>query len=242
MLSFNKDNDKIYFDQLPKGTQAIVKVLILEAAESRSGPEGYKPDDECIEELDCRRRDGFIPNRDNLGGLIYRNFSNLMDYYASGHLPMHVKAEEVIEQQVSYTFENIAEDIYNDYKDLFDKHELTKDDANYNTIQEIAETYPEFKEVLDEIEDYESNSLSCNESSIMHELRFMYHGKDAKGRHRASVSAAINTEAPYHRSNISWSPNTFCEGAKEIEITWTTQADLKVKLKKALAKCSKEIF
>lgn len=69
----------------------------------------------------------------------------------------------------------------------------------------------------------------------------MYHGQEA-GIHKASVSVAINTEGPYHRSHIPWSPDTFCEGTKEIEISWKTESGLKKKLVKALKQAKEEVL
>lgn len=236
------DDNSVYFDALPKSIQKIVKDLILDAAENRNGPEGWISDEEAIEKVECYARPGFIPHSFNKGGLEYRNFTDLMSYWGGGHHVAHKDADKEIERQIEYNFQALREDTFEKFNELLTSKGLKESDCKYHTIQELVDKGDlELKNVLKYIEDNECEYLSGQDSSIMHSIRFMYHGK-VDGVHYASVSAAINTEGPYHRSHISWAPDVFCEGAKEIEIKWTNQKELKVKLKKALAKVTKEIF
>jgi hypothetical protein len=243
-ISFSTSIDKnsVYFDLLPKGTQELVKDLIMQTAEDREGPEGLKLDEEAIEEIECRSRDGFIAHSFNYGGLEYNNFTDLMAYWGGGYSVAHKGAANEIERQIEYKFQMIRESTFDKFKELLTAKKLTVEDCTYNTMQEIVDKGDEeLQPVLRYIKDYEDQYLSGDDSSIMHSIRFMYHGK-VNGKHIASVSAAVNTNGPCHRSHISWAPGVFCEGAKEVEIEWTNQRELRAKLKKALAKVSKEVF
>jgi hypothetical protein len=191
------------FDSLPQATQDLVRELLEDAARGRGGPDCWKPHDDCFEEIECHSRDGFIPFGHNRGGLTYRNFTTLLDYYGGGYNAAHKGANDEIWRQINL----------------------------------VLDERPESAEASDEHLD----ALGSDDSSIMHEIRFMYHGCE-NGVHRASVSCAVNTEGPYHRSHISWAPNVFCEGAKEVEITWKTDGGLARKLKRALAETSKAVF
>jgi hypothetical protein len=230
-----------YFEELPESTQTIVRELILEAAADRSGPEGFKQDDECMEDVECHSRDGFIAFDHNRGGLCYRNFATLSDYNSGGYTPAHKRAAAEIAGQIEYSYKLLAESTYERFKALLDSKGLTAKDCLYHVLDELCRTDESLKPVRRYVEDGESEVLSSDNDTVMHELRVMYHGVEG-GIHSASVSAALNTEAPYHRSSISWLPGAFCEGAKEVEIEWTTDAELTAALKSALSTVSKEIF
>jgi hypothetical protein len=226
-----------YFESLPKSTQEIVRDLLLEVAKDRNGPEGYKYDKECIEEIECRSRDGFIAFASNRGGLTYQNFTDLMGYFGGGYQVAHKKAQAEIERQIEYGLECANETFFTDNKEQLEKLGFTQKSVSYHALYDAGHGG-----LAERLSEYEHENLSGDDSSIMHEFRFLYHGVNEAGEHEASVSAAINTEGPYHRSSISWAPGVFCEGAKEIEITWKTETQLKARLEKALKNCSKEIF
>lgn len=249
----NKENNKNkvlgYFEALPKSTQGIVSDTILKVIGKRRGPEGYRLDRDCIQNLECHSRDGFSPYSHNKGGLVYQNFTNLMDYFGSGHTPAHEEAAKEIERQTNQVYESVSQDVYEGHKPLCLKLNIGENEATYHSIREFTKTSEsltedeteELYEMLREIENLEGERLTNESSSIMHELRFMYHGKES-GVHTASVSAALNTEGPYHRTSISWAPSVFCEGSKEVEIKWRNNKELKEKLEKALKLVSKAIF
>ena len=231
-----------YFETLPKSTQDIMRDALIKAGDERKGPSGYLDDKDCIKEIECHSRDGFIRSSQNFGGLMYRNFADLMDYFGGGYVPAHKGAAKEIQKQIDYAHEMLSKSIFENFGELLISKGLNENDCNYYKIQDLVDQGDdELKEVLRSIENGELESLSGSENSIMHELRVMYHGCE-KGVHKASVSAALNTEGPYHRSHISWAPNIFCEGAKEIDINWRNNAELKQKLNKALAKVSKATF
>lgn len=235
------ENNNGYFEALPKSTQELVREALIEAAENRSEPKGWKPDDECIESIECVSRDGFIPFSHNRGGLTYRNFTDLMSYYGSGHRCNHAEADKEIEKQIEYSLKLASEATFEKFKSIMEARKITKEECTYCNLEELEKKFPELNKAVQYIQEAELECLGDSDSSIMHEFRFMYHG-EINGIHHASVSTAINTEGPYHRTHISWAPNVFCEGSKEIEITWRTESGLKRKLIKVLAMASKEIF
>ena len=229
-----KRSNETYFEELPQAVQDLVRELIIEAAEDRNGPDGWKPNDECIENVECHSRDGFIPFSHNKGGLEYNNFTQLSDYWGGGYSVAHAKAQAEIERQIEYSLQCAHETFEtNNAEEL---KGIPADKRNYHDLYELGHG-----KLAEKLSNTEHENLCGDESSIMHSFRFLYHGCE-DGIHSASVSAAVNTEGPYHRSHISWAPNVFCEGAKEVEITWRTESGLKRKLKKALADVSKAIF
>lgn len=211
------------WDTLPEKTRDMVREMILSAAEDRKGPECWKSDEECIEELEYRSRDGFSAFDSNRGGITYNNFCTVADYDSGGSSPSHEKAAKEIQSQIDYCLEYARESFFEKNAELLTRLGFTKETVNYHDLYDNKASA-----LADELSEYERDSMSDDSSSIMHEFRFLYHGKDASGIHTASVSAAVNTEGPYHRSSI--------------EITWKNTAELKRKLAKALTQVSKEIF
>lgn len=204
------------YNDLSDSTKNLIKELILEH-QKQIEPSGYKNPKDAFEEIEFERRDGFIPNSLNKGGLLWRNFTTLREYYGSGYEPANQKAAKEIERQINYDHE-ISLKVFKE------KFPNEKSDINNDNYYEIL-----------------SRNLSDDYSSIMHEIRFMYHGVENK-KHYASISVALNTEGPYHRSHISWAPNVFCEAAKEVEIRWSNNTELKSKLNKHLKKLINEMF
>ena len=238
-----KNDANGYFESLPEAIQTIVRDLILDAAGNKGGPECYKRDEDAIESIECQVRSGFIPFDHNRGGLVYQNFTDLSAYWGGGYSCNHKDAAKDIERQIEYSLKMAADATYDRFKAFFDAAKIPKSKINYCDLVELQENSNSdtYDEIVSYIQDAETECLSGDYSSIMHEIRFMYHGEE-NGIHRASVSAAVNTEGPYHRSHISWAPGVFCEGSKEVEITWRTEGGLKRKLKKALAEVSKAVF
>lgn len=210
------NQNEMNFDKLDKKTKDIIYDLI-NVNQDLIKPEGYKDSKDCFLKEECVYRDGFIFKSYNKGGIYWRNFTTLEAYWNSGHQPKNKDAAKSIQKQI----EDSEEFVLKTFKKNFPKE---KPDINNDNFYEILYAY-----------------LTSDYSSIMHEIQFMYHGFDNK-KHTASVSVALNTEAPYHRSHISWAPNVFCEAAKEIEISWSTNTELKNKLDKLLKKLIKEIF
>jgi hypothetical protein len=197
----------------------------------------------AIEELECHSRDGFIASSHNKGGFRVRVFTDIATLNNSGYVVAHEKAQAEIERQIEYGYKQASEITYERFKAFFDAHKIEPKDVNYCHLSnlQIKSGSNTFDEVVEYIQDAEHECLGGSENTIMFEVRFMYHGCE-NGIHSASVSAAVNTESPYHREKISWAPNVFCEGGKEVEITWRKNNGLKLKLKRALNKVTSEVL
>ncbi len=189
-----------------------------------------------IETIECEARDGFIPYSHNKGGFTCIGFTYVGNIVGSGYFPSHKEAATDIQKQQDYMLECLSEEIYAKYKELFDSLGLTDKDGYYHKIGDIAEKDPRFEKVQSDIENGEC-CMGDGQDSVMYELRVMYHDDN-----KASVSAVVNTEGPYHRSFISWAKDVFCEGAKEVGIEWVDKNDYATKLKDALDTVIKPIF
>jgi hypothetical protein len=224
-----------YFDELPQSTQEIVRDAILETASNKRGPDCWKSHEESIDSIECHSRDGFIPHSYNRGGLDYNNFTDLMSYWGGGYSVTHKAAQKEIERQIDYSLECALESFKDSHAEEI--KDIPADKLNYHDLYEMG-----LGSLAEKLSECESESLSDDSSSIMLSIRFMFHGVDDEGNYSASVSCAVNTEAPYHRQSISWAPNVFCEGASEVMINWKTDKQLKVKLLKALKVTSGNTF
>jgi hypothetical protein len=224
-----------YFDGLPQSTQDIVRDAILGCASNKQGPDCYKLDEDAIELIECHSRSGFIPHSWNKGGLDYNNFTDLMGYWGGGYSVTHKAAQKEIERQIDYSLECALESFKDSHSEEIKG--IPADKLNYHDLYEMG-----LGNLAEKLSTCESESLSDEQSSIMHSIRFMFHGVDDDGNYSASVSCAVNTEGPYHRQSISWAPAIFCEGASEVEITWKTDKQLKTKLTKALKDTSGKVF
>lgn len=237
--NFYQNDATGYFEELPKGTQEIINELCLEtfetAGETWAGPN--------VESIECKRRDGFIPSSANHGGIMIRGFTDLAHFDSTGEQVAHEGARAEIERQIKYSLECAMEGFKEKYGDELKALGVTDDQINYHDLYELETKTKNkrFSSLAEELSQYEHENMNDDQSSIMYEVRFMYHGKE-DGKHVASVSCAVNTEGPYHRSSISWAPGVFCEGTKETEIEWSNQTELKKVLKKALAETSKAVF
>jgi hypothetical protein len=226
-----------YFQDLAQGTKNLIIELCKETM--KDAPEGYLPGENSdgLSEIECKQRSGFIPFDSNRGGITIRQYIDLMGMWGGGYSVAHKKAQDEIERQIEYGLKCAKERFFEHNEEkLKDLGIVSFENISYHELIDIGQ-----RDLAEEFSEYENENLSGDDSNIQFEVRFMYHGK-TDGLHKASVSCAVNTEGPYHRSSIPWAPGVFCEGAKEIEITWNTQKELKVKLQKTLVKCSKEIF
>lgn len=225
-----------YFEDLKNTTKEIVKDAILKVAQERRGPDCWKSDDDALESIECKSRDGFIPHFFNKGGFDYNNFTDLHAYSGGGYSCKHKEAAAEIERQIQYGLDSAIENFRKNNDLKLNQLGITKEQTDYHTLHELGH-----HELAEELSSYENENLS-GESSIMHSFRFIYHGKNDDGIHSASVSAAINTEGPYHRSHIAWAPSVFCEGSSEVVIQWRNNAELKRKLEVAFKKVHKAVF
>ena len=239
MKKYSKNQNETYYPQLPAKHRDAIEELCIEAIEDC---QGWKSPE--VEQIEYMARDGFSPFSHNHGGITINQFTDLQGIVGSGMYPSHKGARADIELQYNYNIELVAEQVFEEFEDLLKKHDiLNSGPCQYHDIQDrIDQGAKDLKPVLRRIEDLECKYLSGEQSSIMYEVQFMYHGTDENGVHMASVSCAVNTEGPYHRRSISWAKDVFCEGAKELEVEWRTLKELKTKLKKALDTCASEVF
>jgi hypothetical protein len=233
-----------YFQDLPKELQEAVSAALWDALQARSLPDTHPYEEkEAVEQIECRSRDGFISFSHNKGGLRCCVFTDLMGFWGGGYSVSHKGAQAEIKRQTEHFLEQARDATYECFKSFFDAQGIAKERCTYHELSELSEESGSsaFDEVVRFIQEAESECLGGNDNSIMLELRFLYHGCD-KGAHSASISAAVNTEGPYHRQHIPWAPNVFCEGAKEVEITWKKTSALDTKLKRALKVVCEEVL
>lgn len=235
--AYTLNQNELYFDELPKSTQELVKECLVETIKT---VEGWRDaEEDLIDEVECRQRDGFIPFSHNHGGLEATQYTDLNQLYSSGIRVAHKRAQAEIDRQIEYSMDCAKESFFEYHKDALQKIGITSiEDAslNYHALCDLNQS-----KLAESLSECETEALCGDDGSIMFQVRFLYHGKE-NGIHSASVSCAVNTEGPYHRSHISWSPNTFCEGAKEVEISWRTESGLKRQLVKALKQTSEDVF
>lgn len=223
------------FESLSKTTKNILSETLKEYFSNLYGPDLFIANSEP-DEIEYHSRSGFILSSYNRGGLVLRGFTDIHTHWSTGYRPSHKKAAKEIENQIEYGHSNVRESVYEAHKDLFDSLNIIKDQIDYNLVESLNND-----DIMRTFERMEEAYLMTSENSIMYEMRVMYHGCE-KGIHKASVSAIVNTEGPYHRSHISWAPNVFCEGVKEVEITWRNESGLKAKLDKAFKQVIKCVF
>lgn len=235
-------------------TKDIINEVMRDTAKNRSGPKSETSFDECISDIEYEDHSGFIAFESNCGGVTYTDFVTLFDYITLGRTPKHTKASEQIKSLLKSSLTMIqgelSEEISETLMKFYFKGDKTK--LSFENLSEMEEnlrvnTKLQYDAVvvqgyLDRFKDLEHSYLTDEQSTVMHELCFLYHGKDEQGCHTATVSAAVNTEAPYHRKSIPWTPETFCEGGTEIDIKWKNNAELKRKLTKAFNKASEGTF
>jgi hypothetical protein len=222
------------FDSLPESVRNLVSEILTTEFDDARMPD-MLVDDRDPESIECLSRDGFVASPTNCGGLLINRFTDLATFWGSGYTPRHLRVASEIEQQIAYSLDHARDATAEHFATLFTQHSMVPADANYPNLSDLAASNPtEFEPVLRWYEDAEMECMQDHDSSIMYQVRFMYHGH-VSGIHSASVSAAVNCEGPYHREGRN-------EGAKEIEITWRTENGLRTKLTQALRKCIGEVF
>lgn len=224
-----------YFEDLTKGVQEIVKELLVDAADESISVDLFKRSEDAIDSIECHSRDGFIAWDHNRGGFEYSNFTCIGTMEGSGYFPKAKASNDKVSKIINASYQESAEIFFEDNEALFKKFGITIAQCTYRNIEELEQANPELKGKAEELSELECSNMSDENSTVMYNLRFMYHGKSVKGLHSASVSAALNFEAPYHRPGRE-------ELAKEIEITWRNVSELKRKLRAALKKTVKEVF
>lgn len=237
MKQLNQPNKDLNYPDLNQSTRDLIEELCKEAIDD-SDVEGFGSDN--VDQLEFERRDGFIPYSHNHGGVSIKDFTDIGYISGSGNYPSHKGACAEIERQVEYAYKCAKEYLWDNHEPELRALGIDSKDhdkLNYNDLCDLNAS-----SLAETLSECESENMSGDYGSIMYEVQFMYHGVNEAGLHEASVSCAVNTEGPYHRRSISWAPNVFCEGAHEVQIEWTTDADLETKLRQALNETSSEVF
>ena len=239
MRAFKFESDKIgYFEELSENTREVVKALMLKAFDlGVSNASDCYPfsDDDRTNDIECHSRDGFIPYAHNRGGIQVRAFTDLSSIEGSGYFPSAARSRDKIENEISEELVRIREAFFEKHEEVLTALGYGLDDCSYHRLEELEVKHAELKGFTNAFSELEHDYLGSECNSVMYLLQFMYHGKDENGKHSASIAAALNTEAPYHRAG-------HCELAKEVVITWKTERQLKEKLAKALTKTVNAIF
>lgn len=215
----NKDNPKasslISIDK-------IVKNVLSDFIESR---ELWEIENFKIQEIECQRMDGFIPNGYNHGG--YRAIGFLFGHGQGFSFTSNPDAVAHIEQGQEYDREFIA-------RELADKHPEFKIDVDKFGYSDA--------EKLGLASEYEYLESSDTEVTYMVEFVVMYNGF-SDGAHNFTVQSAFNWEYPYHRrgSLPAWAGGGATEVYGEVEIECMDLRKLRGQLSKALKKCLKAI-
>lgn len=173
--------------------------------------EGFRPE---LDEIEHRSRDGFIPYSHNRGGFDVKSFSDLYEYFGTGQVPCDAM-QKAIDQGLKDALEAFVE---NNPEVLFQG--IAPEELSYHSLYDAG--LGQYAEILSETE---REFLSGDYSSVMSQVRVMYHGVNA-GMHSLTVFASLSwTDAPYHRSS---------DVLEERLITFKTQKELETKLKAAL--------
>jgi hypothetical protein len=175
-----------------------------------------------VEEIESKRRDGFIPDSSNHGGYYVRRIVPANCIFDSNDEDLNKVIEESKEENYGY----VAEELKNKFKKELADWSLESirpeklSDANLNKIES------EFESLLDS---YES------EDSVLLEVRVMYHGENSEGNHYFTVDSVINWNAPYHRDESGM------QSHKEIEVEGSSK-DVVSGVRSAVAEVSKDIL
>ena len=131
---------------------------------------GYSKD--RISQLECRRRDGFIPHSHNLGGIECVAFRD--QYTAQINGTGFENADKTLDKYRQYNVEYF----------LADNESVPKNESDWSTAQQ------------DQFDEYCQNDT---ESDVLYSLDIMYTGVE-RGIHTVNVRACVCVkDAPYHR-------------------------------------------
>ena len=179
--------------------------------------------DNTVEEIESKRRDGFIPHSFNCGGWTVRAFKYVSSIRGSGCSFSSDEANSKIDELIDYSLKLGRDEFIDQNRDKLKEKNIPEESVNYSDLYDLG--HGELAELLDEFE-----TAGLDEDTVMLEVRCMYHGVDEEGIHSASVDAAINWETPYHRSGKN------NEVYVEQEIEFSTVDELKANLSSAIKK------
>lgn len=198
-----------YFDELPEDFQKTVKAFVKDF-----GPE------DCIHEIECRSRSGFIPYSWNRGGLELTLYRNLWDYKFETLISLDKEVQKKLNERIESYEADFRTAFYEAEGNLsfLRKNKIKKKDINYLTLEKVS-----YKKA-EEYDSIERESLQDDYASVSHTLRVLY-----EGDYSWKVYAFFEfSDAPYHRG---------ADQTKE----WSVKTSNPATLAKFLNKISKEV-
>lgn len=171
-----------------------------------------------INEIECRRRDGYIPHSWNKGGWENYGYTSVDMVMGSGY------------STGSDTFDSLIEEYY--CTELKECWERFCDDKGIDAAKDLDDLSDELKDEY--YNDYEDSWFDAEYNSVQVEIQARYLGYEA-GIHTISLNVFLcASDAPYHRKS---------DDDLEIEITFRSLKSkrFQTKLKKAVSKCKEFI-
>lgn len=193
-----------YFDQLPTEMQSVAREFLAQFAE-------YEPG---IEDIECRRRDGFIPYSWNRGGLQLYEYRDLNYFWGGGYSVGIPKAQVRIDFYVNEALNDAKKAFIERYAEELSDLELTHDEINYHNLEDKG-----LHELANEFCKYEQEFTQGEYNGTRHSIRVLYSGE---GEFNVEVFHSVS-DAPYHRS---------CDGSKRWEFNAFNALQLKHELEK----------
>lgn len=163
---------KNYLDEYKDLNQEIHSILteVMNSQYDLSVSESYN--------IECRRRDGFIPYSSNHGGVRIDAYNSLMGIVGSGMFPRHkdaaLKIQKFYDQSIEYAWDEFLE----------------SNITNYDQLPE---------DLRDELYNLENEYTSSENDQVMFYLQVKYEGLDSNNKHVFYITSGINLEAPYFR-------------------------------------------
>lgn len=175
-----------------------------------------------VEEIESKRRDGFIPDSANHGGYkVSRIIPQSLLYSAS----INEKVNRGLEESREKDSEMVAEEM---------KRKHSKELADWS-LEKIRPSQLE-EAGLDKIaREFEELEMSYGDEETVHaEVRIMYHGENEDKIHSFTVDSVINWNSPYHQDHRDL--QSFQE--EEVE---GTQKEVVALVKAAVSKVGKQV-
>ena len=200
-----------YFDQLDEAAQAVVKEFARQFVDA----------DYNVEDIECRRRDGFIPHSWNRGGIEAHRHEDLGYFWGGGYSVGVKAAQKVIDKWTDIALKDAKESFIEKYAEVLSDLEVPNDKVDFHGLRELGHI-----QLSEEFGEYENEHLYGEYSSTLHTVRILYNGDN---KWTVAVLHRIS-DAPYHRT---------CDGFKEWKFTASTVKQLTSKLNGLKAKIEK---
>lgn len=194
------DDAPCYFGELSEEMQLVVADWLQHIEEERN--EFYCSERLTfgdIEEVECRRRDGFIPHSWNKGGLELQAYASQFDFWI-GELSLSGKAGRVVKSVIKTSLQFASENFLDKYTEEMKAIGITK--PSQISYQKLVDKGSDLAEEFCEFED---ENLRSDQESTLHQIRVVFTGIDT---FQIDVMHRIS-DAPYHRT---------CDGFKTFEV------------------------